>query len=501
MFRQFGPLFRVSSYDRRQSRVDLIAVAGILPCMRDAATRSALENLAQHFPGRFAVAEAVRQQHANTLSLIPNQPPDAVVWAQTADDVVRVVQWASDHGVPVIAFGAGTSLEGQVNAPHGGIALDMSRMTAIRRVSPEDLDCTVETGVTRRQLNAHLRDTGLFFSVDPGAEDATLGGMAATRASGTTTVRYGTMSENVLSLTAVMADGSIVETGNRARKSAAGYDLTRLLIGSEGTLGIITALTVRLHPVPQTIGAASVTFETLEDACRAALEATLANTGMARVELADALTIEAVNRYSGLSLATRPTLFIEWHTTTGCAPLCAASIREVCMGNGAVSFEGADDQEARNRLWRARHDAFWAIRGAWPGKTPVVTDACVPVSRLAECIALTAIDIRESGLIAPIVGHVGDGNFHTVPMIELANATDVAKVYGFLERLSDRAASMGGTCSGEHGIGQGKMAALGRQAGAAVHVMGQIKRALDPKGILNPGKMLPVRPRRSSSEQ
>ena len=452
-------------------------------------TVAAFERLTARFPDRLTTSEAVRHQHSNTLSLIASQLPDCVIWAETTQDVVDVVEIAREFGVPVVAFGTGTSLEGHVNAPRGGICLDMSRMNAIGQTSPTDLDCTVEAGVTRRQLNQHLRATGLFFSVDPGAADATLGGMAATRASGTNTVRYGTMSENVLSLTAVMADGQVIETGCRARKSSAGYDLTRLLIGSEGTLGIITALTVRLHPVPDTIGAAVVPFQTIEAACEGALAAALTTATIARIELVDALAISAVNSHSGLALAAMPTLFIEWHTTAPRASQDATAIRDVLVRHGAKSFDWAEGIEARNRLWKARHDAFWAIRSTWPGKTPVVTDACVPVSRLAECIALTVADIEACGFIAPIVGHIGDGNFHTVPMIDLSVAAEVVMVQGFLERLSVRAAAMGGTCSGEHGIGQGKMSALSHQAGRAVGVMRLIKNALDPNGILNPGKI------------
>lgn len=448
-----------------------------------------LARLEALFPRRFETGQAVRRQHANTLSSIENQAPDAVVWAETASDVVRIVEIASEFGLPVIPFGAGTSLEGHVNAPSGGVCVDMSRMNAVLRCSPDDLDCTVEAGITLGQLNKYLRDTGLFFSVDPGAEHATLGGMAATRASGTNTVRYGTMSDNVLSLTAVMADGRVVETGNRARKSAAGFDLTRLLIGSEGTLGIITALTLRLHPLPETIGAAVATFDTLEAACTAAIVATKINAGLARVELVDGLTIAAVNRHSGLSLPAVPTLFIEWHAMASCASLCANALSDVLANQGAIGFEIAANADERRRLWTARHEAFWAIRNAWPGRTPVVTDACVPVSELALCIAQTETDIRDSGLIAPIAGHVGDGNFHTIIVADLSDAREADRVRRFVERLSDRAAAMGGTCSGEHGIGQGKIEALRRQAGGAVNTMRQIKKALDPKGILNPGKI------------
>ena len=457
--------------------------------MADTKKQDGLDRLSGFFQDRFQAGKEICRQHANTLSLIPNQPPDAVIFAQCMSDVILVVSIASEFAIPLVAFGAGTSLEGHVNAPAGGISIDMSRMNAVTRVSSPDLDCTVEAGVTQRQLNDHLRDTGLFFPVDPGAGHATLGGMAATRASGTNTVRYGTMSDNVLSLTAVLAGGRVVETGSRARKSAAGYDLTRLLVGSEGTLGIITQLNLRLHPMPEAIGVAIAAFPTVEAACTAALEAALIGAGIARVELADALTLDVVNRYAKLSLAVMPTLFVEWHTPAASAAVSAVAVRETLISCGAVSFQTASEPEERSRLWKARHDAFWAMCAAWPGKTPVVTDVCVPVSRLAECIVMTEADIKNTGIIAPIVGHVGDGNFHAVPMIDASDPHEVVRVHAFLERLSARAVAMDGTCSGEHGIGQGKMTALAKQAGCAVDVMRLIKQALDPKGILNPGKM------------
>ncbi len=451
-------------------------------------TLRAIDRLGALFGDRCQTGETVCLQHGNTLSIVANQPPDAVFFPETIDDIVKVLEIASEHWVPVVAFGAGTSLEGHVNAPSGGISLDMSRMNAILRTSLADHDCTVEAGVTRRQLNAHLRETDLFFSVDPGADSATLGGMAATRASGTNTVRYGTMSDNVLSLTAVMADGTIVETGPRSRKSSAGYDLTRLLIGSEGTLGIIARLTLRLHPRPEMISAGFAAFPDVASACAAALELTQRFDCVARVELVDSVAMGAVNRYSALSLALLPALFMEWHTARDSAAIAKSRIRESVLQNGGCGLEIAQNKMERHRLWRARHDAFWAVRSAWPDKIPVVTDVCVPVSRLAECIELTLADIAQMNLVAPVIGHVGDGNFHTIVMIDPSDGS-AAAVNLFLERLSDRACAMDGSCSGEHGIGQGKMAALARQAGNAVGVMRQIKTALDPKGILNPGKI------------
>jgi len=403
--------------------------------------------------------------------------------------VVDVVRLAAEHRVPVIAFGAGTSLEGHVNAPFGGIALDLGRMNRILAARPRDLDCTVEAGVTRRQLNEHLRDQGLFFPVDPGTEEATLGGMAATRASGTNAVRYGTMRENVLNLTAVMADGSIVRTGGRARKSAAGYDLARLLVGSEGTLGIITNVTVRLYGVPETIVSAVCPFATTQGACNASIEAIALGLGIARIELLDGVQISAANAYSNLGLQETPTLFVEFHGSAAATKEQVSAFEEIAREQGAVKFSWATEHEARRQLWKARHDAFWAVRACWPGKTVLVTDVAVPISRLADCITETEADIHRTALIAPIVGHVGDGNFHTIPVFDPENKREVAALRGFLDRLADRAIAMDGTCSGEHGIGQGKISLLEREMGGGVDVMRHVKRALDPLNILNPGKI------------
>jgi D-lactate dehydrogenase (cytochrome) len=456
---------------------------------RKSATAAAIGKLRERCPGRVDTGVEARRQHANTTTWIANEPPDAVVWATDTADVAAIVAIAAEHRVPVIAFGAGTSLEGQVNAPLGGISLDMSRMDRIPAVNTRDLDCVVEAGVTRRQLDVHLRDTGLFFPVDPGAEEATLGGMAATRASGTTTVRYGTMRDNVVNLTAVMADGSIMRTGGRARKSAAGFDLARLLIGSEGTLGIITELTLRLYPVPGSIVAAVCPFASLEGACNATIEAIETGLAPARIELLDAVQIRAVNIHSKLALEEAPTLFVELHGTSVATREAAEAFGEIARGHGALSFAWAEGHEERRRLWGARHDAYWAVRTVWQGKTVLATDVCVPISRLADCVTETMDDIRRSGLTAPIVGHVGDGNFHAIPVFDAGNAQEVAAVRAFLERLVERALAMDGTSTGEHGIGQGKVGFLARELGPGVEVMRAIKRALDPLGILNPGKI------------
>ena len=453
------------------------------------ARQSVVALLRKRFEERAATSETVRQQHANTLTWIANEPPDIVVWPETTREVVDIVRLASEHRVPVIAFGAGTSLEGHVNAPFGGIALDLGRMNRIHEVRPRDLDCTVEAGVTRRQLNEHLRDQGLFFPVDPGTEEATLGGMAATRASGTNAVRYGTMRENVLNVTAVMADGSIVRTGGRARKSAAGYDLTRLLVGSEGTLGIITDVTVRLFGIPETIVSTVCPFTTTQGACNASIEAIALGLGVARIELLDGVQIRAANAYSNLRLQETPTLFVEFHGTAAAAREQVSAFEEIAREQGAVEFSWATEHEERRQLWKARHDAFWAVRACWPGKTVLVTDVAVPISRLADCITETEADIHRTGLTAPIVGHVGDGNFHTIPVFDPEDEREVVALRGFLDRLADRAISMDGTCSGEHGIGQGKISLLEREMGGGVDVMRHVKCALDPLNILNPGKI------------
>ena len=461
--------------------------------MRNApAVAAALAELRDRFGERVATGEAVCGQHAHTLTWIPPEPPDGVVWPETTEDVAAVVAIAGRHRVPLIPFGAGTSLEGHVNAPFGGISVDLSRMARIVSVSPSDLDCTVEAGVTRPMLNAHLRDTGLFFPVDPGAQDATLGGMAATRASGTTTVRHGTMRDNVISLKAVMADGSVMTTGGRARKSSAGLDLTRLLVGSEGTLGIITELTLKLHALPARVIATAAPFASIAGACEATIEAGASGLGLQRIELLDAPMIRAVNAHAKLTLAETPHLFVEIAGGEASAEQELQAFREIALGNGALSFDWAEEQDARRQLWQARHDAYPAVHTTWPGKTTVVSDVAVSLSALARCVTETVADIQATGLTAPIVGHVGDGNFHVIPVFDRADADETARVRGFLDRLVQRALALSGTCTGEHGIGQGKTSYLVQELGApAVAAMQAIKAALDPHGILNPGKMLP----------
>ena len=391
--------------------------------------------------------------------------------------------------MPVIPFGAGTSLEGHVNAPGGGVCLDMTRMNHVIKVNARDLDCTIEPGVTREDLNIHLRDTGLFFPIDPGA-NATLGGMAATRASGTNAVRYGTMRDNILSVTAVMADGAVMTTGKRARKSSAGYDLTRLLIGSEGTLGVITGLTLKLHGTPEAISGGVCPFPTLETACRAVSATIQMGVPVARMELVNALQMRAMKNHSRLDYPESPCLFVEFHGSDAGVDEQAGIFGMIAEENGGGPFLWSSAAEERNKLWQARHDAYWAALTLRPGAKGVSTDVCVPISRLAECVTETEADIAEMGLIAPIVGHAGDGNFHALALMDPADPAEVAQVEKFVARLNERALAMEGTCTGEHGIGQGKAGFLRLELGHGVDVMRSIKQALDPLNIMNPGKVL-----------
>jgi D-lactate dehydrogenase (cytochrome) len=452
------------------------------------AKRALLAKLSARFGNRFSTGSALREQHANTMTWIKCEPPDAVVFAESTQEVIEVVRLCAEARVPVIPFGTGTSLEGQVNAPFGGVSLDLSRMNRILAVHAEDFDCVVQPGVTRKALNDHLRDLGLFFSIDPGA-DASLGGMAATRASGTNAVRYGTMRDNVLSLSAVMADGALLKTGNRARKSASGYDLTRLLVGSEGTLGVITELTLKLHGIPETILSAVCPFATIEGACNATIAAMQIGLPLARIELADEVQIKACNAYSHLTLGEQPTLFLEFHGTAASTREQVESFAEIARSEGGGDFRWAECPEERTKLWQARHDAYWAARGLRPGADVVTTDVCVPIFALAACVGETHADIESTGLLAPIVGHVGDGNFHIMPLFDAGSVEERRAVQGFLDRLVDRALRMDGTCSGEHGVGQGKIRYLAQEHGAGVEVMIAIKKALDPLNILNPGKI------------
>ncbi len=453
----------------------------------EAGIATAVAILAQRFGDRLSTAHAVREQHGHTTTYIPNQPPDAVVFATSAEDVQDVVRVCAQHVVPVIAFGTGTSLEGQVNAPSGGISIDLTGMNRIIEVNSGDLDCRVEPGVTREDLNTHLRDTGLFFPIDPGA-NASLGGMASTRASGTNAVRYGTMKDNVLALKAVMADGRLISTGRRARKSSAGYDLTRLLVGAEGTLGIITELTLRLQGIPQAIAGGVCPFPSVEAACQTVIDTIQCGIPVARIELLNALQMEATIAYSKLDYPVGPCLFVEFHGTDAGVTEQSEFFGEIAEGHGGGPFLWTTVEEERRKLWKARHDAYFAALTLRPGAKVVATDVCVPISRLAECIAETEADIASSGLIAPIVGHVGDGNFHTQVMFNMDDPKEIEAGEAFIMRLNERAVAMDGTCTGEHGIGQGKAAFLEKEMGEAVDVMRAIKKTLDPHNILNPGK-------------
>lgn len=460
-----------------------------LPPSREA-VEAVTQALAARFGNRLVTSLAVRQQHGHTLTWIPNQAPDAVVFPQSTEEVSEIVKLCAAHGIPVIAFGTGTSLEGHVNAPFGGVCIDMSQMKRIIAVHAEDLDVVVEAGVTRKELNEHLRDQGLMFPIDPGA-DASIGGMAATRASGTNAVRYGTMKDNVLALKAVMADGSIVQTSTRARKTSAGYDLTRLLVGSEGTLGIITEITLKLHGIPEAIAAGVCPFPSIKAACDTAIMTIQTGIPVARIELLDEVMIKGFNLHSKLGLPETPMLFVEFHGTDAWVKEQSERFGEIAADHGGGPFDWATKAEDRTRLWEARHNGYWAGRALRPGADTLATDVCVPISRLADCVDETKRDIEESGLIAPIAGHVGDGNFHTQPLLDLADPEEVARVQGFIDRLVKRALAMGGTCTGEHGVGQKKIKYLELEHGAeAVSLMRTIKRALDPQNILNPGKII-----------
>ncbi len=446
--------------------------------------------LKQRFGDRFQTGAAIREQHGHTTTWIENQSPDAVVFPHTTDEVSEIVKACAAHKVPVIAFGTGTSLEGHVNAPAGGISVDLTQMNRILAVNASDLDCVVQAGVTREDLNTHLRDQGLFFPIDPGA-NASLGGMAATRASGTNAVRYGTMKDNILSLQVVMPDGQIIRTGHRARKSSAGYDLTRLLIGAEGTLGIITEITLRLQGIPEAITSARCSFPTVDAACQAVMMTIQYGIPVARIELLDELSVKAANAYSGLNLPETPLLLLEFHGSETGAVEQAETFGQIAEEFGGTDFAATSTTEERNKLWQARHDMYWASLQLRPGAHGMSTDVCVPISRLAECVTAAQQKAADMGLLAPVVGHVGDGNFHTLLLMDMENAEEVAKAEEFVGWLNDMAISMEGTCTGEHGIGQGKMPYLVKELGPATDYMAAIKAALDPDNIMNPGKILP----------
>jgi D-lactate dehydrogenase (cytochrome) len=440
---------------------------------------------------RVSTSAAVREQHGKDESYHTSHPPDAVAFVQTTDEISRIVKLCAGRQVPVIPFGTGTSLEGHVMALKGGVCIDVSQMKEIVTVNADDMDVTVQPGVTRKQLNEYLRDKGLFFPIDPGA-DASLGGMAATRASGTNAVRYGTMRENVLGMTVVLADGRVIRTSRRARKSSAGYDLTRLFVGSEGTLGVIAELTLRLYGIPEAISAAVCPFPDLKSAVETVILTIQAGVPVARIELLDEAQMDAVNRHSKLDYPVKPTLFFEFHGTERGVVEQVEQVKAIATDFGAGDFRWATKPEDRTRLWQARHDSYYACLALRPGAKGMATDVCVPISRLADCILETRRDIDETGLLAPIVGHVGDGNFHVVVVMDPANKDELAKTKAFNERLIMRALAMDGTCTGEHGVGFGKIDFLTAEHGEAVSVMRAIKMALDPQNIMNPGKIVRV---------
>ncbi|UWQ21859.1 FAD-binding oxidoreductase [Jannaschia sp. W003] len=438
---------------------------------------------------RLQTGEAFRRHHSHSATWLDAQPPDAVAQPESTAEVAEIVRTCAAHRVPVVPFGTGTSLEGGVNAPGGGICVTLAGMDRILAVHAEDLDCTVQPGVTRKALNTHLRDAGLFFPIDPGA-DASLGGMASTRASGTNAVRYGTMRDAVLSLEAVMPDGRVIRTASRARKTSAGYDLTRLLVGAEGTLGLITELTLRLHGIPEAITAAACSFPSVAAACEAAMLAIQSGVPVARMELLDALQVGACNRYSKLDLPEAPLLLLEFHGSPAHAAEQAETFGAIAEDTGGTGFRWTASTEERTALWQARHDAYWAACALRPGARGLSTDVCVPIGRLGEAVEAAQAKARAMDLLAPVLGHVGDGNFHVLLLVDVDSAEERAAANAYVAWLAELAWSMDGTCTGEHGIGQGKRALLRRELGEAVDVMGAVKAALDPLGIMNPGKVV-----------
>jgi len=461
-------------------------VTGLKTPERETAIEAALGELRGVLGDRVTAADAVREHHSHGESSHAPGLPDLVCFPRTTEEVSAIVKASARHRLPVVPFGAGTSLEGNVHAMRGGISIDMRQMNRVLRVSAEDMDATVEAGISRIALQRALENTGLTFFIDPGA-DATIGGMASTRASGTTAVRYGTMRENVLGLTVVLADGRVIHTGSRARKSSAGYDLTRLFVGAEGTLGVITEVTLRLHPLPESMGVAVCAFETVDGAIKTAIEVIQLGLSPARIEFMDERLVDAVNRYSKIDLAVKPTLLLEFHGISAASVAeTARSVEQLAGEHGGLGFDWQTTPEGRERLWKARHDVYYAVKAIRPGADHLTTDVCVPISRLAECIVATRADLDEQSFAATMVGHVGDGNFHVQCLLK---PEDEAAAEAFAGRLVDRAQAMGGTCTGEHGVGLGKKKYLQAEHGEALEVMRTLKRALDPDNRMNPGKI------------
>jgi D-lactate dehydrogenase (cytochrome) len=463
----------------------------VLPKRTLPPSESCIRELGALFGERCSTGETIREQHGRDESFHPSAPPDAVVFVESNEEVAEIMKLCVQHGTPIIPYGTGTSLEGHVAALQGGVCIDLTRMNQVLEVNAADLDCRVQAGVTRKQVNHHLRNSGLFFPIDPGA-DASLGGMTATRASGTNAVRYGTMRENVLGLTVVTAEGRILRTGTRARKSAAGYDLTRLFVGSEGTLGVITEIQLRLQGIPEAMSAAVCSFDSMEGAVHTVIFTIQMGIPVARVELVDEVQIDAINRYSDLDYPVKPALFFEFHGTPASVAEQVERVGEIADENGGSNFQWATKEQDRQKLWEARHNGYYAALALRPGCRGWPTDVCVPISRLAECILETQQDVREQGLLAPILGHVGDGNFHMTYLIHPDYEDEELPKYQALnDRLITRALRMEGTCTGEHGVGYGKIPYMHREHGESVALMRQIKEALDPLNLLNPGKILP----------
>jgi len=440
---------------------------------------------------RATSARGICEQHGKDESYFAYAAPDAVVFPHTTEEVRDVVNICRRHRVPMIPYGVGTSLEGHILAVRGGVCIDLSQMNKVLAVHEADLDAVVQAGVTRKQLNEHLRHTGLFFPVDPGA-DATIGGMSATRASGTNAVRYGTMRENVISLTVVLADGRIIQTARRAKKSAAGYDLTRLFVGSEGTLGVITEVTVRLYAVQEAMSAAVCAFDSVEGCTKAVIQTIQAGVPVARVELVDATAIGCINKYNKTDYRVAPTLFYEFHGTQAAVIEQAQAAQEIAKENGGVDFQWATKAEDRTKLWEARHNAYFACLQLRPGSRAITTDVCVPISRLAECVSETMKDVANYLCPVPLLGHVGDGNFHLMFLVDPTKPEEQELAKAFNRRLVERALAMEGTCTGEHGIGLGKQGSLKEELGEAVDLMRDIKRLFDPENLMNPGKLVPL---------
>ena len=465
------------------------AFRDMLPCM---SISSAIDALSSFLGDRLSRSKSDLALHGQSESHFDPMPPDAVAYPATTDEVSAIVRTCAEHACPVIAWGTGTSLEGHSLALRGGVCVDLSRMDAVLAIHPDDMDATVQAGVTREGLNAQLRDTGLFFPVDPGA-NASLGGMAATRASGTTAVRYGTMRDNVLGVTAVLADGRVIRTGTRARKSSAGYDLTALFVGSEGTLGIITELTLRLHGQPQAVSSAICAFDDVAGAVDAVIQTIQMGIQVARIELVDSASALAVNAYSGADFPACPHLLLEFHGSDTSVAEDADMFGQIAADNGGAGFEWSTKTEDRTRLWKMRHDAYYAILASRKGARAIVTDVCVPISKLAQAIADTQADIAASGVSGPILGHVGDGNFHAILLVDPEDAAQKQAAKTLAARMAERALALGGTITGEHGVGMGKLDYMRAEHGDGWDVMGVVKAALDPDDILNPGKLVPPR--------